>query len=54
MPIPKAETSAISFHLSGQAIAKFDGVTFNLGPFGSPRIIRSLRSSSKGLSSQRA
>lgn len=31
MPRPKAQAPAISYHLSGQAIAKFDGVTFYLG-----------------------
>jgi hypothetical protein len=31
MPRPKAQAPAISRHLSGQSIAKFDGVTFYLG-----------------------
>ncbi|MFN7873687.1 MAG: tyrosine-type recombinase/integrase [Pirellula sp.] len=31
MPRPKAQAPAISYHLSGQAITKFDGVTFYLG-----------------------
>lgn len=36
MARPKAEAPAISFHLSGQSIAKFDGVTFYLGKHNSP------------------
>lgn len=32
---PKTEAPKISFHLSGQAVAKFDGVTFYLGKFNS-------------------
>lgn len=36
MARPKTEAPKISFHLSGQAIAKFDGVTFYLGKFNSP------------------
>lgn len=32
---PKAKAPAISLHMSGQAIAKFDGVTFYLGPHNS-------------------
>lgn len=35
MARPKSETPAISYHLSGQAIVKIDGVTFYLGRHGS-------------------
>lgn len=36
MARPKAKTPAISYHLSGQAICQINGVTFYLGPHGSP------------------
>ncbi|XZE34920.1 hypothetical protein SH501x_000395 [Pirellulaceae bacterium SH501] len=38
MARPKATAPAISFHLSGQSIAKFDGVTFYLGKPNSPEV----------------
>ncbi len=31
MPRPNAEASAISFHICGQAIVTFDGISFYLG-----------------------
>jgi hypothetical protein len=36
MPRPKAEAPSISVHISGQAVAKFDGISFYLGKHNSP------------------